>query len=179
MQIIYSEDNNNANSNQKLKDDEFNTINIKLAGTQFGDHTGVFDITEQYAPTPYVINLLDIRDQKIGTDYISKLLIYSNTTEMYMYQLSDSSPLPKLLFSGNIMLVYTNPELIKQKYNGATTMILTTNALSNNKNTVNVKHLNSDAQYQYFVSENQSGRVLNNPTGIEMTSCLTPFFIIF
>ena len=178
MQIIYSEDNNNANSNQKLKDDEFNTINIKLAGTQFGDHTGVFDITEQYAPTPYVINLLDIRDQKIGTDYISKLLIYSNTTEMYMYQLSDSSPLPKLLFSGNIMLVYTNPELIKQKYNGATTMILTTNALSNNKNTVNVKHLNSDAQYQYFVSENQSGRVLNNPTGIEMTSCLTPFYYI-
>ncbi len=173
IQIIYGL----GQSNEKLKD-ELNTINIKLSGTQFGDATGTFDFTEKLAPTPYVLNLLDIRNLKIGSDYVSKILIYSNTTEMSMYQLSAQNPSPKLLFSGNIMLIYTNPELIKQKYNGATTMILTSNALANSKNTVNVKHFNSASQIQYYVSENAAGRVLNNPTAIEMTSCLTPYYYI-
>jgi hypothetical protein len=41
-----------------------------------------------------------------------------------MYHLQSGTP--QQLFTGNILLVYTNPDVIKEKYQGATTMILLT-----------------------------------------------------
>ena len=174
VQILYGlgEDNNND-----LKEEQ-NSINIKISGTQFGDFTGIFELEEKLAPTPYIINLEDIRKKKINNKYVSKILFYSNTTEMAMYYINEQSSVPVKLFGGNIMLVYTNPELIYQKYNNAKTMILTTNALGQSVNIINVKYFDSDAQIQYYLSSNEKGRVLNNPTAIEMTSCNLPYYYI-
>ena len=145
---------------------------------QFGDFTGIFEFDEKLAPTPYIINLEDIRKKLINGKYVSKLLIYSNTTEMAMHYLSDTSPTPLKLFSGNIMMIYTNPDVIYQKYNNAKIMIMTTNALGNKINTVNVRYYDSDTQMQYYLSNNEEGRVLNNPTAIEMTTCDRPYYYI-
>ena len=38
-----------------------------------------------------------------------------------MFYLNEGAPVP--LFSGNIMLIYTNKDVIKEKYYGATTTI--------------------------------------------------------
>ena len=177
IQVIYGFTANDKLNNNELRD-EMNTINIKLDGRQFGDYTGIFDLDEKLAPTPYIINLEDVRKKQVDNKYVSKLLIYSNTTKMTMHYLSDQSPTPLKLFSGNIMLIYTNPELIYQKYNNATTMILTTDALGQTQNVINVKYFDSAAQIQYYLSNNEEGRVLNNPTAIEMTSCDRPYYYI-
>ena len=50
---------------------------------------------------------------------------------MDMYYLQNGAPVE--LFSGNIMMVYTNEDVIKEKYNGASTMILITDSLSKKK----------------------------------------------
>ena len=177
IQVLYGfgEDENNSN---KLGD-VLNTINIKIAGTQFGDFTGLFDLNEILAPTPYVINLEEIRKKRINNNYVSKILFYSNTTKMFMHYINEESKTPLDLFEGNIMLVYTNPELIYQKYNNAKIMILTTDALGQTKNKINVKYFDSDAQVQYYyLSTEKKGRILNNPTAIEMTSCNLPYYYI-
>ncbi|MBO6243381.1 MAG: hypothetical protein J6O41_02280 [Clostridia bacterium] len=176
VQVIYGfgEENNN---NEKLKE-ELITINIRVGGYQFGDFTGIFSLDEKLAPIPYVINLQHIRKKRINNKYVSKLLIYSNTTTMTAHYLSDKSSTPLKLFSGNIMLIYTNPDMIYQKYSNASTMILTTDALKQTTNVINVKNFDSESQIQYYVSNNEEGRVLNNPTAIEMTSCDRPYYYI-
>ena len=102
-----------------------------------------------------------------------------------MFYIDEQSSSPVSLFTGNIMLVYTNEELINQKYHGATTMILLTDSLSSTENTIlgeeyrfMVKFFNSASQIQYYVSNNPNGRYLNNPTSIEMTSCNLPYYYI-
>ena len=177
IQVIYGFGEKIEIKKSNLKE-ELNTINIKLSGMQFGDFTGIFEFDEKLAPTPYIINLEDIRKKLINGKYVSKLLIYSNTTEMTMHYLSDTSPTPLKLFSGNIMMIYTNPDVIYQKYNNAKIMIMTTNALGNKINTVNVRYYDSDTQMQYYLSNNEEGRVLNNPTAIEMTTCDRPYYYI-
>ena len=76
------------------------------------------------------------------------------------------------------MLVYTNEELVKQKYHGATTMILLTDALSATERIIigeqyrfMVKYFNSTANIQYFLSGNPDGRLLNNPNIIIISIC--------
>ena len=44
-----------------------------------------------------------------------------------MYHLKDGTPTQ--LFSGNILLVYTNEAVVREKYHGATTMVLLTESL--------------------------------------------------
>ena len=175
MQVIYGlgKDNNND-----LEDQE-NTINIKISGNQFGDSTGKHTLDEKLAPTPYIIDLEEIRKKKVGSNYVSKILFYSNTTKMTMHYVSDTSSLPLTLFQGNVMLVYTNPELIYQKYNNAKQMILTTDALGQTQNIIDVKYFDSASQLQYYyLGSEATGRVLNNPTAIEMTSCDLPYYYI-
>ena len=46
-----------------------------------------------------------------------------------MFYIDPESSAPVSLFNGNIMLAYTNEELIRQKYHNATTMILLTDSL--------------------------------------------------
>ena len=174
IQIIYCIVGNNDNN---LKEYE-NTINIKISGTQFGDFAGLFYLDEKLSPTPYIINLEEIRKKRINNKYVSKLLIYSNTTKMAMYHLSDNSATPLKLFSGNIMLIYTNPDVIYQKYNNSKEMILITDALGQTNNKINVLYFDSDAQLNYYLSNSEARRVLNNPTSIEMTSCDKPYYYI-
>ena len=75
---------------------------------------------------PYVLHLLEIREgnKEKKDNYISKVLLFSNSSEKKMFYLSDNEP--KELFSRNIMLVYTNPDVINEKYCGVTTILCTT-----------------------------------------------------
>ena len=181
IQVLYGL----GEEDQKLKDEseEDLSIVIKISGTKLDLNEGKYGNAENLATIPYVIDLLDIRDSK--AEYVSKILFYSNTREMEMFYIDNDSPAPVSLFTGNIMLVYTNPELVRQKYHNATTMILITDALYATERTpigekyrFMVKFFNSAAQIQYFVSSNPDGRPLNNPTTIEMTSCDQPYYYI-
>ena len=172
---------------KEIKDEEEDiTINIKIGGTDIGESEAKFSNDEKLAPIPYVINLLEIREKKMAQmDYVSKVLFFSNTREMEMFYIDEETPTPVSLFTGNIMLVYTNEELINQKYHGATTMILLTDSLSATERIIigeqyrfMVKFFNSESQIQYYLSGNPNGRVLNNPTAIEMTSCSQPYYYI-
>ena len=170
----------------KEGEEEDIVINIKVSGTELGESEGKFGDKEDLAPIPYVIDLLKIRERKMDQmEYVSKVLFYSNSREMEMFYIDEETSQPVSLFTGNIMLVYTNEELINQKYHGATTMILITDALAATDRVIigeqyrfMVKFFNSAANIQYFLSSNSDGRVLNNPTAIEMTSCAQPYYYI-
>ena len=168
---------------KKLKEGEEINLIIKIMGTKLGVNEGKFGGQENYAAIPYVIDLLEIRESK--AEYVSKILLYSNTREMEMFYIDDDSYSPVSLFTGNIMLIYTNEELVNQKYHGATTMILITDSLSSIDQSVigekyrfMVKYFNSASNINYFLSSNPDGRPLNNPTTIEMTSCNQPYYYI-
>ena len=86
-----------------------------------------------------------------------------------MYHLKDNTPTE--LFSGNILLVYTNEDVIKEKYKGATTMILLTESLSKDSMIIIGENFRftsyffkSDNTMNYFVSSNPEGRPINIPT---------------
>ena len=170
---------------EKLKEDQIVELFLKISGTSLTTSEGKYGDKEDYAPIPYVIDLLQIRAAKVGNDYVSKVLFYSNTREMQMFYMDENENAPVSLFTGNIMLVYTNEELVKQKYHGATTMILLTDTLAGTsqvhmgeKYRFMVKYFNSASNIQYFLSSNPDGRPLNNPTTIEMTSCDQPYYYI-
>ena len=171
---------------EKIKEGEEEVkIVLKIRGTKLGTNEGKFGEQEKLATIPYVIDLLEIRQSRTGSDYVSKVLLYSTTREMEMFYIDPDYSAPASLFTGNIMLVYTNEELIRQKYHGATTMILITDALSATESFIlgeqyrfEVKYFNSAANIQYFLSSNPNGRPINNPTAIEMTSCDQPYYYI-
>ena len=159
------------------------SIIIKNKGTDLSEQ-GQYPSREPYSAIPYVVDLLKIRGSS-SKDYVSKILFYSNTREMQMFYITENNPKPVTLFTGNIMMVYTNEELIKQKYQGATVMILLTDALSETeKPSIGEQYrfityfFKSDMNIQYFLSSNNEGRPLNNPTTIEMTSCSQPYYYI-
>ena len=168
---------------EKKNDGEDTNIVIKISGTKLDISERKYAEDETLSMIPYVIDLLDIRDKQ--ADYISKILFYSNTREMEMLYIDKDSAAPVSLFTGNILLVYTNPELVRQKYHNATIMILITDALyASEKHPVGeqyrfmIKLFDSASQIQYFLSSNENGRPLNNPTTIEMTSCTQPYYYI-
>ena len=170
------------------RDGEFNedtnaTITIKNKGTELSEQ-GKYPSEEPHTLIPYVIDLLKIRGNK-QKDYVSKILFYSSTREMQMFFLVKDKPQPVSLFTGNIMLVYTNEELVRQKYQGATIMILLTDSLAHTEHhsigevyRFIAYFFKSDENIQYFLSSNSKGRPLNNPTTIEMTSCTKPYYYI-
>ena len=175
VQTIYGIGEDDFNDSQDLNC----TINIKISGTQFGVSTGKHQLDEKIAPIPYVIDLEAIRKKGIGDKYVSKIIFYSKTTKMTMHYISDESSVPLTLFDGNVMLVYTNEDLIYQKYHNAKLMILTTNARNNIQNIIDVQHFDSDTEIQYYyLGSDATGRVLNNPNAIEMTSCDFPYYYI-
>ena len=49
---------------------------------------------------------------------------------MPMHYINDDSSVPSTLFEVNIMLIFTNEDLIYQKYHGSKQMILTTDTIS-------------------------------------------------
>ena len=173
---------------KKSKNDAIDVvINIKITGSDISEAEGRFGGDETLAPIPYVIDLLKVRQHKMSqTDYVSKVLFYSSTREMEMFYIDPESSAPVSLFNGNIMLAYTNEELIRQKYHNATTMILLTDSLSATEKVVPgekfrfmIKYFDSAFQIQYYLSANPNGRNLNNPTAIEMTNCTGPYYYIY
>ena len=131
VQVLYGIGEENKEINEETSN---NYIVIKNGGTELNSQ-GKFPSSEPYSAIPYVIDLLKIRGEK-EKDYVSKILFYSNTREMQMFYVTENDPKPVSLFTGNIMMVYTNEELIKQKYQGATLMILLTDALSNTESAI-------------------------------------------
>ena len=176
IQVLYALTGDNINESKNA------TINLKTRGTELLNQ-GEQSNPEKYTIIPYVIPLIEIRESN-GTDYVSKILFYSNSNEMEMFYIPGDSPAPKALFSGNILLIYTNKELIRQKYQGAETMILLSKILTTQRDDAigNIRFLiyyfNSEANIQYFLSSNSEGRPLNIPTAIEMTSCTQPYYYI-
>ena len=166
--------------NEKNAEGEELTIQIRVNGFKV-DSANQYNEKEELTLMPYVLDLKEIRNS--DDNYISKVMVYSNTREMQMFYLENGAPTE--LFSGNIMLVYTNPEVIKEKYKGATTMILLTDSLSKSGRPVIGEQfkfksyfLHSDNTMQYYVSANPQGRLLNNPTSLEMPSCDVPYYYI-
>ena len=80
---------------------------------------------------------------------------------------------PVLLFTGNIMLVYTKNELAEQKYYGTNIILLSENLNGQEHSSLGntfhsyTKMYRSAAQIEYFVIN----RILNYPLSIEMNTC--------
>ncbi len=157
--------------NQESNDDNIiMNITLRTTGVKVDKEGFEYNEDEQLTYVPYVFDLKEIREMQ-KENYHSKVLIYSSTRELNMYYLDEGQPVE--LFSGNILMVYTNEDVVKEKYHGATTMILLTNSLSKS-NPVYISEaykfkvffFDSATQMQYYVSANPYGRMLNNPTSI-------------
>jgi hypothetical protein len=155
-------------NNEDVKDDStILKINLRVSGFDVSESEKKFNEDETEALVPYVFDLTKIRGQ--AQDYISKVLIYSSKRELEMYHLQSGTPAQ--LFTGNILLVYTNQEVIKEKYQGATTMVLLTESLFKNKDVIigenfrfKTYFFQSDNTMNYYVSSNPSGRPINIAT---------------
>ena len=169
-------------NNEDVKDDStILKINLRVSGFDVSESEKKFNEDETEALVPYVFDLTTIRGQ--AKDYISKVLIYSSKRELEMYHFQSGTPAQ--LFTGNILLVYTNQEVIKEKYQGAKTMILLTESLFKNKDVVigenfrfKTYFFQSDNTMNYYVSSNPSGRPINIPTSLEMPDCSKPYYYI-
>ena len=157
-------------------------ITIRTTGYLIDKEDYEYNEDERLTLVPYVLDLKKIREMQTE-NYHSKVLIYSNSRELEMYYLQEGTP--GYLFSGNILMLYTNEDVINEKYNGASTMILLTNPFSKQNQVIIGEHFrfkvsffNSAKTIQYYVSANPEGRPLNNPTSIEMLSCDQPYYYI-
>ena len=131
----------------------------------------------KYSMIPYTIQISNFRS------YASKILFYSKTRDMQMYYKEGTAPYPERLFFGNIMSVYTNPEMVRQKYKNADTMILLTKPfniqeLFEEQFQFQVKFFASDYLLDYFMGTNPEGREKNSPFAINMTECSEPYYVI-
>ena len=133
---------------------------------------------ESYSVIPYTINIPKFRELSK-----SKILFYSYTRELQMYYVQTSSPYPEKLFSGNIMSVFTNPNMVRQKYHGANLMVLITNIFGGNELIgepfkYEVKLFDSNFLLDYYVSSKEDGRPLYSPLLINMTECTDPYYVV-
>ena len=134
---------------------------------------------ETYALIPYTITLQKFRDKSA-----SKILFYSYSRNLQMFYPS-SNPYPEKLFAGNILSVYTNPNMIRQKYQNATIMTLLMNPAESSSEgkleedfQFEVKLFESNYLLDYYVSTNSQGRTLKKPLLINMTECTNPYYVI-
>ena len=170
------------NNKEKIYDNNMMNITIRTTGYKIDKEDYGYNEDERLTLIPYVIDLKEIRQMQ-KENYYSKVLIYSMTRELDIYYIQDNTTIQ--LFSGNIMLLYTNEDVIKEKYNGASTMILLTDSLSikkpipfGEKFRFKIYFFTSDKNIQYYVSANPQGRPINNPTSIEMLDCEQPYYYI-
>ena len=131
---------------------------------------------EEYSLIPFIVNISSFRD------FASKILFYSYDKELQMYYMDKDTPYPEKLFSGNVMSVYTNPNLVHQKYHDAKYMVLLTRDFSeeitSSEFKFQVKLFPSNYPLDYYVSNNPDGRSKNSPLSINMTDCENPYYII-
>jgi hypothetical protein len=131
----------------------------------------------KYSLIPYTVHISHFRTSA------SKILFYSKTRDMQMYYVEGSAPYPERLFFGNIMSVYTNPEMVRQKYKNADTMILLTRPFDAEEPVgepfqFQVKFFASDYLLDYYMGTNPEGREKNSPLAINMTECSEPYYVI-
>ena len=183
IMIQYGFGDNQEEKKDKLKDDPVQLrINLRISGFDVSA-AKEYNENEANVLVPYVLDLKTIRGDQSSDNYISKVLIYSNKRELEMYHLKDGTPTQ--LFSGNILLVYTNEAVVKEKYHGATTMILLTESLFKDSSIIigenfrfKTYFFKSDNTMNYFVSSNPNGRPINIPTIMELPSCDKPYYYI-
>ena len=181
IKIIYDlSDNQNEKEEINESLTELNII-LRINGQKIDNPNSQYNEDEKLSLIPYILDLNEIRGND-ETNYISKVLLFSQNHDLNIFYLNDVASVE--LFCGNIMVIYTNPELIKEKYNGASTMILLTETFSDikqfneNKEKFKVYFLESNENIQYFLSANPKGRLLNKPTSIEMKACDQPYYYI-
>ena len=98
-------------------------INLRIAEKILGINESKPDYSESYSMVPITIKIPEFRAIPK-----SKILFYSSTRVLHMYETVTSGYSPTKLFSGNILNVYTNPNMVRQKYHDASTMTLLANA---------------------------------------------------
>ena len=164
-----------------INDDVQLKINVRISGFDVSENEKKYNEDETEALVPYVFDLTKIRNS--AKEYISKVLIYSSKRELEMFHLQTGTP--QQLFTGNILLVYTNPDVIREKYQGATTMILLTESLFKDPEPIigesfrfKPYFFKSDNTMQYYVSSNPNGRPINTPTTMDMPDCTKPYYYI-
>ena len=129
---------------------------------------------DTYTLFPFTVDLPTFRNAGA-----SKVLFYSIYRNLEMFY-AGTSLYPDELFSGNILSVYTNPDMIRMKYNDAKIMTLLlgpSNAVAQDFQ-FEVKLLESNYLLDYYVSSNPEGRPLNSPLLINMTECSNPYYVI-
>ena len=84
---------------------------------------GTIEEKEEYSLIPYYINLSDFKN------ITNEIIFYSSTNELQLYYLNSNFD---ILYRGNIILLYTNKNMISLKYNNIEEMILFTQSLDNN-----------------------------------------------
>ena len=182
IMIQYGFGDDDEEKKDNLKDDSIQLrINLRITGFDVSA-AKEYNENEANVLVPYVLDLKKIRGDST-TDYISKVLIYSSKRELEMYHLKDGTPTQ--LFSGNILLVYTNEAVVREKYHGATTMVLLTESLFKDSSIIigenfrfKTYFFKSDNTMNYFVSSNPNGRPINIPTIMELPSCDKPYYYI-
>ena len=182
IQVLYGLGEEDTIKNEEFSEESISlNITLRINGKKVDTQDYGYNEDETLTLVPYVLDLLEIRGHT--EDYVSKVLLFSNTREMQMFYLSSGAP--KELFSGNIMLVYTNEDVINEKYFGATTMILITDSFTATQRKYLGEQFRFKASFfdtkksiQYYVSANPDGRLTNNPTAIEMLSCDQPYYYI-
>ena len=132
---------------------------------------------ESYSLVPFTIIISHFRD------HASKILLYSYTRELQMYYVEENAPYPERLFFGNIMSVYTNPNMVRQKYKNADTMVLLTKKfgqedMMGEQYLFQVKFFASDYLLDYYMGSNPEGRAKNTPLAINMTECDNPYYVV-
>ena len=182
IQVIYGIGEEKEKKNEEINENVTLNITLRINGISVDKENYGYNEQEKLTLVPYVLNLKELRGED-KVNYVSKILLYSSTRELQMFYLDSGAPVE--LFSGNIMLVYTNEDVVYEKYHGATTMILVTDSLSSTQRQFigeqfrfKVHFFDSPTTIQYYVSANPSGRLLNNPTSIEMLSCDQPYYYI-
>ena len=183
IMIQYGFGDNDEEKKDTLKDEDIQLrINIRITGFDVSS-AKEYNENEANVLVPYVLDLKKIRGDETTENYISKVLIYSSKRELEMFHLKAGTPTQ--LFSGNILLVYTNEAVVREKYNGATTMILLTESLSKESSIIigesfrfKTYFFKSDNTMNYFVSSNPNGRPINIPTIMELPSCDKPYYYI-
>ena len=183
IQVIYGLGEENKLKKEVKAEGVSLNITLRINGVKVDTPDMGYNEDEVLTLVPYVLDLQEIRGDN-PDNYVSKVMLFSNTREMQMFYL-DSTGAPVELFSGNIMLVYTNPEVVREKYHNAQTMILVTDSLSRTQRSFigekfrfKASFYDSATTIQYYVSANPNGRLLNNPTSIEMLSCDQPYYYI-
>ena len=117
---------------------------------------GIIKEKEELTLKPYYINLSDFES------IANEIILYSSLNDLYLYYLNNEKNKynPSLLYKGNIIVLYTNKNIINSRYNNIKDMILLTSTLDNNNNEDNnilenyfeIKFnlKNSDINYNYY-----------------------------